>query len=259
VLHWTPSWQKTSTAKRTDEIGSVGQSISGTVVDPSDAVVGYAPVTLTNVETGAALSTTTDARGYWLRKVEPGVYQVTIEAAGFTTLTQPDVEVASGEAHSQGRMMLQVGSVAQSVSVVGSRSMPIATPVPIVSGQWTPARGHQFAVVTRAKPLFCLMDCPDDGPVRVGGKVQVAQLVNATKPAYPAALQQAGVQGTVRIEATISKAGVPENIHVVDDADPGLIQAALDAVGRWRYQPAMLNSWPVEAMTTIDVNFSLEN
>jgi len=38
---------------------------------------------------------------------------------------------------------------------------------------------------------------------------------------------------------------------------PLLVQAALDAVKQWRYQPTLLNNEPVEVDTTITVTFVL--
>jgi protein TonB len=43
----------------------------------------------------------------------------------------------------------------------------------------------------------------------------------------------------------------------LESGHPLLVQAALDAVRQWRYQPTLLNGEPVEVDTTIDVVFSL--
>jgi protein TonB len=68
--------------------------------------------------------------------------------------------------------------------------------------------------------------------------------------------RQARIQGTVKLEADISKDGTIENLKVIS-GHPLLIQAALDAVKQWRYQPTLLNGVAVEVVTTIDVNFTL--
>ena len=41
-------------------------------------------------------------------------------------------------------------------------------------------------------------------------------------------------------------------------SDPGLTQAALDAVRLWTYEPTLLNGQPVEVVTTISVTFRLQ-
>jgi protein TonB len=48
----------------------------------------------------------------------------------------------------------------------------------------------------------------------------------------------------------------PEVINTT--VNPGLAQAALDAVRQWRYQPTLLNGQPVEVVTNIDVTFELD-
>jgi protein TonB len=97
---------------------------------------------------------------------------------------------------------------------------------------------------------------PPQERIRVGGQVQSAKIQNQTRPNYPPLARQARIQGTVRLEAVINKEGVIEELKVIS-GHPLLIQAALDAVKQWRYQPTMLNGVAVEVVTTIDVNFTL--
>ena len=59
-------------------------SISGTVADPSGAAVVDATVILVNEQTGVTLQTSTGGAGnYLFTPLQPGVYQVSVEAAGF--------------------------------------------------------------------------------------------------------------------------------------------------------------------------------
>jgi protein TonB len=92
--------------------------------------------------------------------------------------------------------------------------------------------------------------------IRVGGNVQQAKLVNQVMPVYPPLAKSARIQGTVRLEAIISKDGAIQNLRVIT-GHPLLIQSAMDAVRQWRYQPTLLNGEPVEVVTTIDVVFTL--
>ena len=94
------------------------------------------------------------------------------------------------------------------------------------------------------------------GPVRIGGNVQAAKLVNRITPIYPPLARQTRISGTVRLHAIISKDGTIQELTVIS-GHPLLQQAALDAVRQWRYQPTLLNGEPVEVDTTIDVIFSL--
>src|SRR3981189_260979 len=94
------------------------------------------------------------------------------------------------------------------------------------------------------------------GPLKVGGNVQAARILNRVQPVYPPLARQTRISGTVRLHAIISKDGSIQQLEVIS-GHPLLQQAALDAVRQWRYQPTLLNGEPVEVDTTIDVIFSL--
>jgi protein TonB len=95
------------------------------------------------------------------------------------------------------------------------------------------------------------------GPVRVSGLVVEGMLVEKTMPVYPAIARASGTQGTVVLQATISRNGTIENLRVA--SGPAMLQqAALDAVKRWRYRPYLLSGEPVEVETTVNVVFKLQ-
>jgi protein TonB len=93
-------------------------------------------------------------------------------------------------------------------------------------------------------------------PVPVSTGVEAALLLRKTLPVYPAIAKAAGIQGTVTLQATISKSGTIENLRVVS-GPPMLQQAAIDAVKTWVYRPYLLDGLPVEVETTVQVIFSL--
>jgi periplasmic protein TonB len=97
---------------------------------------------------------------------------------------------------------------------------------------------------------------PTVSRVRVGGAVQAAKLVNRVQPIYPPLARQTRISGTVRLHAIIGKDGTVQQL-TVESGHPLLVQAALDAVRQWRYQPTLLNGEPVDVDTEIDVIFSL--
>ncbi len=93
-------------------------------------------------------------------------------------------------------------------------------------------------------------------PVGVSAGVMAGQILTKVAPQYPAIAKAARVQGTVVLQAVISKQGTIEDLKVID-GPPLLQQAALDAVKRWTYKPYMLNGEPVEVATMVNVIFSL--
>jgi protein TonB len=92
--------------------------------------------------------------------------------------------------------------------------------------------------------------------VNISAGVAVGMLLVKTQPVYPPIAKAARVSGTVVLQATISKTGTIEGLHVI--SGPAMLQqAAQDAVRQWRYRPYLLNNEPVEVETTVNVIFTL--
>ena len=92
--------------------------------------------------------------------------------------------------------------------------------------------------------------------MRLVSSLAMANLVYAPKPIFPSLARTARIQGTVVLEAIISKDGTVENLRVLE-GHPLLVDAAIEAVKQWRYRPTLLNGEAVEVQTTITVNFRL--
>jgi protein TonB len=115
-----------------------------------------------------------------------------------------------------------------------------------------------ISLLGSAPPLPAVTRPKPSGSVRVSAGVAAGRLLAPIQPEYPIIARDAHVQGTVVIEATISKQGVVEQARVV--SGPSLLaEAALNAVNRARYQPYRLNGEPVEVETTINIIFTLDN
>lgn len=96
---------------------------------------------------------------------------------------------------------------------------------------------------------------PANKQVRIAS-LDPSQLIHKVQPAYPAIAQQVHVQGQVIFSAVISKSGTIENLQLVS-GHPLLVLAARDAILQWRYKPTFLGGEPVEVVTNIVVNFTL--
>ncbi len=92
--------------------------------------------------------------------------------------------------------------------------------------------------------------------VRIGGSVMQKQIIQSIAPVYPPIARAAQVVGTVVLHAIVARDGSVKQLEVVS-GPPLLLQAAIDAVKQWRYQPTKLNGEPVEVDTTIQVVFTL--
>lgn len=94
----------------------VSGDISGTVTDPSGAVVSGATVTIKNNATGAVQTTTTNATGFYrFSLLKPATYVVTVTQTGFQTTTRT-VQVSVGQV-TRADAKLTVGQSSQTVEV----------------------------------------------------------------------------------------------------------------------------------------------
>src|ERR1700741_2718106 len=111
------------------------------------------------------------------------------------------------------------------------------------------AVGPSAPIAPREKPK---------APVRVGGRVREPRPTYRVEPVYPALAKQTHIQGTVIVAAILDEQGNVIEMKVVS-GPPLLFHAALDAVGRWKYEPTYLNDEPVPVQLNVTVTFRLNN
>jgi protein TonB len=108
-----------------------------------------------------------------------------------------------------------------------------------------------------ARPPLTVVHPPAPPSIRLPSRLVESTVIYKTIPQYPAIAKAAHQEGTVVLQAMISKSGTIENLQVV--SGPAMLQqAALDAVKTWRYRPYLLNDQAVEVETTVSVIFKLE-
>jgi TonB family protein len=73
-------------------------------------------------------------------------------------------------------------------------------------------------------------------------------------PQYPEPARQAGTQGDVVVRITVDKAGRVGDAKAIS-GPPALRQAAIDAVQRWKYEPATVDGQPVAVQMTVTIRF----
>ena len=76
------------------------------------------------------------------------------------------------------------------------------------------------------------------------------------KPIYPPEAKKKAIVGTVTVELTIDKQGVPRTVRV-KTGDPLLAPAVSTAIQQWRWAPYTLNGKAVKVETVITVTFEL--
>jgi TonB family protein len=203
----------------------------GTVSDASQARVPDATIVVSAKEGGIKEITISNAAGeYELRALPVGRHTIEVRMPGFRSFQQA-LELQANEPRKLD-VVLEVGEVNQAINVV-AKAPPDAPPD------------------TRSGPPH---------RIRIGGNIQQMKLVHQVKPIYPERAQAQGIQGIVLLEAVIWKDGSIGTMRVLNKlADPELVDAAVEAVKNWRYEPTLLNGQPIEVVTTITVNFRLSS
>jgi hypothetical protein len=108
--------------------GIITGGITGTVVDPTGAVVPNADVTAISESTGTSLQAKSNGEGsFQISDVPLGLYTVTIRAAGFGMGQITHVQVVAGNATQLGRQTLKLGAASQTVEVEGGAAQLLNT------------------------------------------------------------------------------------------------------------------------------------
>jgi protein TonB len=147
-------------------------------------------------------------------------------------------------------------------TVVQNIADDVALPQLGTSGPYVPGstgtgdpNGILNSIGNAANPLMPRPLPPTSHLLRIS-HMSEGDLIHRVQPDYPPLARSARIQGSVLLQAVISRQGTIENLRVLS-GHPMLVRAAIDAVSQWRYRPYILNNEPVEVETQITVNFSL--
>jgi periplasmic protein TonB len=92
-------------------------------------------------------------------------------------------------------------------------------------------------------------------PVK-GGQLQQPKLLSSEAASYPPLARTQHVQGDVVIDALIDGSGRVAATNVIS-GNALLRQQAVDALRRWKYQPALLNGEPIPIHINVTITFHL--
>lgn len=150
----------------------------------------------------------------------------TSQAPGFDPLPAPLPAGESGAASG----MQEPGEVAydERPHLIEQAPPPLAPPAP---------RAADPALVERGSPV------PLSSPA----------------PRYPPQAARRGESGTVLVRVDVGPDGVPTSTSLVQSSNSRLLdKAALDAVRRWRFRPAVVNGRPTVGSVVVPIEFSLD-
>jgi TonB family C-terminal domain len=97
-----------------------------------------------------------------------------------------------------------------------------------------------------------------DHLVDITAEIRQPVLTHKVEPVYPALAIKSHIQGYVVLEAVVGKEGKVGKIKVLRSPNSLLTAAAIDAVQRWLYKPAVLNGHPISVYFTVTVKFELK-
>ena len=96
-----------------------------------------------------------------------------------------------------------------------------------------------------------------NGVYRVGGGVSPPRPIYDPDPDYSEEARKAKFQGTVVLWAVIGADGRTQEVRVQRSLGMGLDEKAVEAVRRWKFEPAKLGGQAVAVQISIEVNFRL--
>jgi protein TonB len=99
---------------------------------------------------------------------------------------------------------------------------------------------------------------PDQSTAPIGS-LQELKARSRVEPVYPAASRRAGEEGSVLLRVFVDPSGRPQQVLVAQSSGHSrLDQAAVNAVKRWRFQPASAGGGPIGSWSRVTITFRLE-
>jgi TonB family protein len=211
---------------------------SGSVVDPMNTGIPRATLLLVNAQTQSKHEVRSDEHGrFEFVGLPAGEYLLEAQVPGFATL-RGSLTVTGQDV--QRSLAMQIGSLQETISVVGSRS---------------PSAASEPEAREPARPRRSVTECT---PSAGGGDIRPPRKLRDVRPAYPPHLQSAGVTGIVILAGRVGTDGFIDDVKVLRAPHAELVSAAVDAVRQWEFDATLLNCVPVDVAITVMVNFAVE-
>jgi TonB family protein len=97
----------------------------------------------------------------------------------------------------------------------------------------------------------------DNSPGKLPDGTTAPLLIYRVEPEYTNSARKAKKSGTVLVNLTVDKQGMPQHVHVLRGVGDGLDKKAVEAVKQYRFKPAMKDNQPVEEALNIEINFQI--
>ena len=210
-------------------------TISGSIVDPSNASLPGATVVAIDSTRGVRHEVLTNRNGrFEIVGLPDGQYMLEAGVPGFETYQQK--LTLDGQDVSRD-ITLQVGTLQETIAVTRDADPPSFN-------------GQRFGP---PRPATCgpAQASTDPSAVRIGGQIRQPRKLRHVSPIFPANAPA----GSVMINAVIGIDGLVKETKVVNDAPDALARAAEDAVRQWEFDPTLLNCEAVDVRMSVLVDF----
>jgi protein TonB len=122
----------------------------------------------------------------------------------------------------------------------------------------SPAEGQPAPTVAPAPAAPPVATAPPPAPMPTVPE-SAPRLLSSPAPRYPRDAQRRGIGGTVLLRVHVGPDGAPAGIDLVQGSGShSLDRAAVEAVRRWRFAPAMRDGQPVEAAVQVPITFNVD-
>ena len=139
-------------------------------------------------------------------------------------------------------------------------SIPAFVPINMIAA---PGGATHFKIVSAGaeidKPIAAAPQPDNTGtsaePLRVEETIQAAKLVSQPKLKTPREARRASIEGVVKLEALIGADGRVKTSTVLSGPDE-LQAAAIENLGKRKYEPTFVDGKPVEVLTEVSLEFN---
>jgi carboxypeptidase family protein len=192
-------------------------AVSGTVIDPTGAVVANAKVILKDAQTGIMKETASTNGGTFLfPDLAVGSYVVTVSAPGFKTATLTNISVSTNQT-ADVKVSLELGAASETITVSGSDLQALETTSQLTATTLSPKIVTQLPVADRGNVLALARLAPGASPP-TGGSTRYNNLaggaVNVTVDGINDASNGFKSGGTVFFMTVPVRLGAVEEVSV---------------------------------------------
>ena len=98
---------------------------------------------------------------------------------------------------------------------------------------------------------------PKGGVFRVGGGVSAPKVTYAPDPEYSEEARKGKIEGVVVLWMIVTPEGTVRDVKVARSLGHGLDEKAIEAVKKWKFEPALKDGQPVAVQINVKCSFRL--